>query len=292
VSTLPDELLPKNISTKTIGNCLHFFSASTALSNHSPTPFQVNQTDYHCMEQYWMAKKAEYFDDKDTHDRIMTMENPVMIKRAGKRINKLDNVKWRANATPLLLKGLKAKFTQSKWAKETLLATGQLELVETTDHCNYWANGLAMASERLDQRPWPGANNMGEMLMTVRNEIRRDDRNAGIPPPPILTNQYMPRNAGTLPTLNPGQHAIYQPPPVPLQMQAMERDLIDLGETNTPNQDMPLHPTGVQLAMMAMANPPLYIDQENNTAANQEPINPMDTDNNDSEVEEGEITTL
>jgi hypothetical protein len=44
--------------------------------------------------------------------------------------------------------------------------------------------------------------------------------------------------------------------------------------------------------MMAMANPPLYIDQENNTAANQEPINPMDTDNNDSEVEEGEITTL
>jgi hypothetical protein len=198
---LPEEFRPKKVSTRLTGNTLHFFTSATPLSNHAPTPFSVNGTAYSTMEKYWMCSKAKYFEDEDTYNKLITMDNPVLIKRLAKNIHHMDNHKWRAECEPIILKGLRAKFTQCQRAKESLLATGQLELAECTAHCDHWATGLNINSDNLLQRPWPGANRMGQLLMTVRDDIRHRDESAGIAPPPLDLLRRHPTSAGNEPTV-------------------------------------------------------------------------------------------
>lgn len=60
---------------------------------------------------------------------------------------------------------LRAKFTQHKDLRETLLATGDARLVEHTKNDNYWGDG----------GDGSGLNKLGELLMKLRAELRREN---------------------------------------------------------------------------------------------------------------------
>ena len=52
-----------------------------------------------------------------------------------------------------------------------LLNSGDLELVEATPH-RLWGCGATISSNVLRKHEWPGQNKHGEILMTVRDELR------------------------------------------------------------------------------------------------------------------------
>jgi hypothetical protein len=289
VTSLPEIFRPKHISTRLVGNTLHFFTAATALSNHAPTPFELDGIQYCNMEQYWMASKAAYFVDTEMQNKVMTMENPVLIKRAAKKIHNIDDTKWRKDANPIILKGLKAKFRQSKWAKDTLLSSGQFELAECTAHDRWWSTGLPITSENLLQRPWPGGNQMGIMLMKVRDEIRKDDERAGIPPPPLNHGTEFDDTAGNRPTIEiirPQLHAINTvqlpatlPTPVTLGPHSrVQLSMMALADTHSDNIDIDIEHRrpAINLPNATFVHNPLHTDT-------------MDIDNTGlSDLEEGE----
>ena len=73
--------------------------------------------------------------------------------------------------------------------------------------------GLAITSDLLQQRPWPGSNRMGTLLMKVRNDIRIADEAAAIPPPQDRMSFDQMDVAGTVPTATITRPSQGQSPP-------------------------------------------------------------------------------
>ena len=59
---------------------------------------------------------------------------------------------------------LRAKFTQHPQLRSLLLSTGDAELVEHTANDNYWADG----------GDGSGKNRLGQLLMELRSELRKE----------------------------------------------------------------------------------------------------------------------
>lgn len=65
-----------------------------------------------------------------------------------------------------------AKFSQNHALGARLLATGSRKIVESTDDL-VWGSGIALNHEHAtDERKWRGENKVGDLLVTVREELR------------------------------------------------------------------------------------------------------------------------
>jgi len=70
---------------------------------------------------------------------------------------------WDQVKNDIMLKCLKAKFTQHKSLKKLLLGTGDKRLIEHTSNDSYWGDG----------RDGSGQNKLGKLLMQVRKELSK-----------------------------------------------------------------------------------------------------------------------
>ena len=68
---LPDDLNCFKATSKENEECLGFFGGLNSLSNFHTAPFQIDGIMYFSSEQFIQAKKAEFFNDRSTYDRIM-----------------------------------------------------------------------------------------------------------------------------------------------------------------------------------------------------------------------------
>ena len=69
---------------------------------------------------------------------------------------------------------IRAKFTQNPALANTLRATGQKKIAESGKH-RFFAVGLPIThKDILNQNVWNGESMLGEILMTVRNELNQD----------------------------------------------------------------------------------------------------------------------
>ena len=56
------------------------------LSNWYPSKFTVNNVNFSSMEQYMIYKKAVFFGDKDTADKILATDDVTEIKVLGRLV--------------------------------------------------------------------------------------------------------------------------------------------------------------------------------------------------------------
>ena len=92
---------------------------------------------------------------------------PSKAKRAGRRCTLRPD--WEEVKDGVMLDILRYKFTQHPDLAAKLLATGDAELIEgTTWHDNYWGN---CTCEKCIGKS--GKNQLGKLLMQVREEIKR-----------------------------------------------------------------------------------------------------------------------
>ena len=83
----------------------------------------------------------------------------------------LDGYRAKFTQNPALIR---AKFTQNPALANTLRATGQKKIVESGKH-RFFAVGLPIThKDILNQNVWNGESKLGEILMTVRNELNQD----------------------------------------------------------------------------------------------------------------------
>ena len=69
---------------------------------------------------------------------------------------------------------MKKKFEQNAELKALLLSTGNCQLVEAMPN-KLWGCGATLSSNVLRRHEWSGENRHGKILMTIREELRREE---------------------------------------------------------------------------------------------------------------------
>ncbi len=142
------------------------------LSNWYLSQFSVDEITFSSMEQYMMYKKAVCFQDYDTADRILEMEDVSQIKKLGRKVSNYDENSWNGVRQIAVYRGLLEKFGQNDELKKLLLETGDSVLAECAVKDRIWGIGLSMTDpDRMDRACWKGQNLLGYALMMVREDL-------------------------------------------------------------------------------------------------------------------------
>jgi ribA/ribD-fused uncharacterized protein len=134
--------------------------------------FTIDNVEYNTAEQYMMAMKADYFDDKETLAKIMKTRDPSEQKALGRQVAKFDAEAWNAVSRGFVYKANMQKFSDPA-LKQELMATGDKEIVEASPYDKIWGIGMGYDDPDLyDKTKWRGTNWLGEVLMKVRKDLK------------------------------------------------------------------------------------------------------------------------
>ena len=167
------DLQPKNVFTPSKLGVQGFFSKHSPLSNHHRAEFQLDGKKFSSSEQCFMYKKAMYFHDQETAQKIMATADAAEAKRLGSSVNGFKKDKWSKVAPDMMFESMYAKFSQNESLKSFLLSTGRNTLVEANQNDKYWGCGLALGNTDIfDPSKWKGKNFAGKTLEKVRLNLQ------------------------------------------------------------------------------------------------------------------------
>ena len=151
-----------------------FYGRRPVYGNFFIMPFQCGGRRFNCSEQYFQYKKAMFFQDQKTANKIMKTSSPGQQKKLGRRVRGYNESKWSEVRSEVMLHGLIQKFSQNPEAKKSLLATGDARLAECKD--KIWGNGLALNNPNAaNPRKWRGTNLLGQVLEKVRENLSKEE---------------------------------------------------------------------------------------------------------------------
>ncbi len=174
--TLPEGLRPRDLALKMDDNFVFYFGKDSMLSNHNgDCPFTIGTTTYKNAAQYINVKKALYFNDRETAENIMKIEDPVAIKQLGKRIKNFDRTRWIDVCKDEIRPGIEEKFKQNNNARDLLLSTGNRDIAECSPYEKDMGIGIAMHDDRrLNKDNW-GTNIMGTLYVEIRDGLNNSN---------------------------------------------------------------------------------------------------------------------
>ncbi|MBD2597583.1 Swarming motility protein ybiA [Nostoc sp. MBR 210] len=131
-------------------------------SNFSSHPIQIQGTYWSTVEHYYQAQK--FVSSKDAAiipviHAAATPEEAAALGRCSSRTVRLD---WDLVKTQVMREAVLKKFLTHTDIREVLLATGDETIVENSPTDYFWGCGQDKT----------GHNNLGKILMKVREEIR------------------------------------------------------------------------------------------------------------------------
>ena len=155
ISNLPAELQSASNSTITRDDITAFFTYRSPLSNHYPCQIEIEDQQFSSVEQFLMLKKATFFNDKNTSQKI---SSPKQAKALGKWVKVFHKDSWNGVCDAFMKSGLE-------------VSTGSTKLVEANPHDQYWGVGLDLHDSKIwDPMSWAGKNTLGKLLEDIRGE--------------------------------------------------------------------------------------------------------------------------
>ena len=171
---LPEKIRPEKTVVKTNGKTTVFFRRDAFMSNFYPSPMNIDNVEYSCVEQYYMAEKAKKFDDQETKEKIMNSKNPNEINFFGKSVKGFNQNAWNDVAIEAMKTGVKEKFAQNPKLAEFLEKTGETQIGEGSEKDLTWGTGISVFhKDALNTDKWRGKNLLGKILMEVRTKLRK-----------------------------------------------------------------------------------------------------------------------
>jgi ribA/ribD-fused uncharacterized protein len=134
------------------------------LSNFWRAHILIDGKDYPTSEHYYQAMKSL---DPEEQEMIRILSAPKEAKFAGYHMTLRED--WEEIKEEIMLKALRAKFTQYPNLRQKLLDTGTAILHEDSPWDKYWGFAKGKGKDRL-----------GVLLMQVRDEIRENQQNKNI----------------------------------------------------------------------------------------------------------------
>jgi N-glycosidase YbiA len=142
---------------------IHFYAVSDeygCFSNFSPHPVRLQGKVWPTTEHYFQGQK---FTGTEHEEAVRRTKSPMIAARLGRDRKKPLRRDWESVKEQVMLEAVRAKFTQHADLKQILLETGDAQLVEHTENDSYWGDG----------GDGSGKNRLGQILMKVRDELRR-----------------------------------------------------------------------------------------------------------------------
>ena len=168
--TLPAELDPFEVTSKSDTNTIAFFGELNPLSNFHEAKFYCEGEEFHCSEQYIQWKEATYFKDKITERRILNSTDALSCKETARDIKGFNKEEWDLRAEELCYEGIKQKFEQNPHLQDVLLDTGNKTLAESCLD-TVWGTGKTLSDpDCLTSTEWKGGVGiLGRILMKIRD---------------------------------------------------------------------------------------------------------------------------
>ena len=173
LNQLPDDINLNELYTKKEGEVIYFFRKRSPLSNHHPSPFEIDGIMYTGVEQYYFAEMARKCHDENVLASVMESSDPADQKDASKGIRKKTTFykAWEGKRIAVMTEGVRQKFLQNPELAEYLRGTAGHTLAEASANDSFWGLGLGMKDDRrLDSIKW-GHNNLGLILERIRLEV-------------------------------------------------------------------------------------------------------------------------
>ena len=169
---LPVPLRPSSLKQVQIDqNTIAYQSEHAPFSNFYPSQITIGQHKFFCAEQAIQFLRARTLNKPLAATRIYLSRDVRFIKQVGGELG--TSKEWDACKFDYMYICLKKKFKQNPELKELLLSTGDLKLVEATPD-RLWGCGATLSSNVLRRHTWAGQNKHGQILMTIREEFRRE----------------------------------------------------------------------------------------------------------------------
>ena len=173
IHTLPEDLNPMDVTSKSDSDTLAFFGELNPFSNFHPCKFDLEGESFNSSEQYIQWTKAKYCGDRIAMERILNCEDASDCKEASRDIVNKDRKGWLDSAETLCFDGIQAKFVQNNHLMEKLLETGEKTLVEAS-YDETWGTGQHLGSKDcLSKNKWKSVGILGRILMRVRSDAQK-----------------------------------------------------------------------------------------------------------------------
>lgn len=156
------------------GNGLLLFYGSV-LSNWADIRFfsRSDRQWFESSEHYFMWRKAQHFGDKIAAAHMNKHAKfPATLKQIGKQVAGFDREEWKIVCRPIMRQACLMKFGQNHDARQLLLSTAPLKLVEASPTDELWGIKRPITDPRaFIKSEWRGANWLGEELGQVRTTL-------------------------------------------------------------------------------------------------------------------------
>ena len=132
-------------------------------SNFARSWFKLKGKSWPTVEHYFQAMK---FPGTEYESEIREAKAPMLAKRLGRSRKQPLRKDWESVKDGVMRAAVLAKFEQHEDLRAVLLGTGEARLVEHTASDSYWGDG----------GDGSGKNKLGQILMSVREELRRREQ--------------------------------------------------------------------------------------------------------------------
>lgn len=154
-------------------DCVTFKGERDVLSNFFPCTLIWKGAEYPSAEHIYQAEKAVMNNRPDIAAEIVGTETALEAKKVGKKVYTKDN--WEVENQQLMYKVLENKVNQLKVVRDTLLSKKDEMIVEAVPYDYLWGSGLTKTATRnTDPSKWPGKNMLGQMWMSIREELEQE----------------------------------------------------------------------------------------------------------------------
>lgn len=144
------------------------------MSNHHLSDFKIDDKVYHSVEQYLAVTRVTLAKRPALISRARKAQDPVQAKHILDALKEDHKQEWDEKVEDVILRGLRAKFSQNRSLREKLSNTGKLKLGEASKNPR-WGIGLELGDpEVLNQEKWLESGNLlGKSLMKIRDKIQQ-----------------------------------------------------------------------------------------------------------------------
>ena len=148
---------------KTVMDSIKFYLVADTygcFSNFAQYPIHIDGELWPTSEHYFQGQK---FEDADQREAIRRARSAMAASKMGRDRTKKLRADWEQVKDEIMLAAVRAKFNQHLKLASTLLGTRDAQIIEHTATDSYWGDG----------GNGHGKNKLGQILMQVREELRR-----------------------------------------------------------------------------------------------------------------------
>jgi N-glycosidase YbiA len=153
------------MSEPTQKTVIRFYSTKDdygCFSNFACSPITLKGKTWPTAEHYFQAQK---FAGTEYEEAVRQAKSPMIAARLGRSRKQPLRPDWEGVKDAVMSEAVLAKFMQHADLRAVLLGTGDALLVEHTANDSYWGDG----------GDGHGKNKLGQILMSVRDELRKKE---------------------------------------------------------------------------------------------------------------------